>query len=82
MGGSKKEEEKQMKFGNPRIKGIIHGDINRNKGRHSRPCFRGGKLVPGKAGSGNPGKDWIPGQARNDKPDKTYVVVYRKLNLK
>ena len=34
----------------------------RKKGRHSRE-------------SGNPGKHWIPGQARNDKLSKTYVVM-------
>jgi hypothetical protein len=27
--------------------------------------------------SRNPGKHWIPGQARNDKLDKIYVVMYR-----
>jgi hypothetical protein len=43
--------------------GIIRGDIDCGKGRHSRE-------------SGNPGKDWIPGQARNDKSDKTYLGVY------
>jgi hypothetical protein len=29
--------------------------------------------------SGNPGKHWIPGQARNDKLDRTYIVVYSSL---
>jgi len=43
----------------------IHSDINRSNGRHSRE-------------SGNPEKHWIPGQARNDKLDKTYVVMYSK----
>jgi hypothetical protein len=56
---------------------IIHTDINRIKGRHSRPCFRRGKLVPAKAGSGNPEKHWIPGQARNDKLHNTYMAIYR-----
>jgi hypothetical protein len=42
---------------------IIHTDINRIKGRHSRPCFRRGKLVPAKAGSGNPGV--VPAKAGN-----------------
>ena len=28
--------------------------------------------------SGNPGKNWIPGQAWNDKHDKVYVVMYKK----
>ncbi len=28
--------------------------------------------------SGNPGKHWIPGQARNDKLNRTYVAIYRK----
>jgi len=27
--------------------------------------------------SRNPGKHWIPGQARNDKLHKTYVVMYK-----
>jgi len=35
------------------------------------------KLVPAKAGSGNPGRNWIPGQARNDKQERTYVVMYK-----
>ncbi len=35
------------------------------KARHSR-----------ESESGNPGKHWIPGQARNDKKEKTYVIVY------
>ena len=43
--------------------GIIHTDINDRKGRHSWE-------------SGNPGKDWIPSQARNDKLERTYVVMY------
>ena len=50
---------------------VIHGDINHSKSRHSR-------------GSGNPGRNWIPpdqvrgrlSQARNDKLEKTYVVMY------
>ncbi len=25
---------------------------------------------------GNPGRNWIPGQARNDKQERTYVVMY------
>jgi hypothetical protein len=41
----------------------IHNVINPSKCRHSRE-------------SGNPGRNWIPGQARNDKPDKIYVVMY------
>jgi hypothetical protein len=35
---------------------IIYDDINHNKARHSRE-------------SGNPGRHWIPGQTRNDKPN-------------
>jgi len=42
---------------------FIHSVINHNRVCHSRE-------------SGNPGKYWIPGQARNDKPYKTYVVMY------
>jgi len=34
------------------------------KARHSRA-------------SGNPGKHWIPGQARNDEVHKNYVVMYK-----
>jgi len=34
------------------------------------------KLVLAKAGSGNPGKHWIPGQARNDELPEIYVVMY------
>jgi cytochrome c biogenesis protein CcmG/thiol:disulfide interchange protein DsbE len=43
---------------------LIHNVINDNKARHSRE-------------SGNPERHWIPGQARNDKLNKTYVVTYR-----
>ena len=46
--------------------GSIHSVINRNTMRHSRK-------------SGNPGKHWIPGQARNDNLHKTYVVVYKQI---
>jgi hypothetical protein len=42
----------------------IHSVINRIMIRHS--CE-----------SRNPGKHWIPGQARNDKKGKTYVVLYK-----
>jgi hypothetical protein len=42
---------------------IIYSVINHINVRHSRE-------------SGNPGQHWIPGQARNDKLHKTYVVVY------
>jgi len=50
----------------------IHSVINHNRVCHSRE-------------SGNPGKYWIPpyqvrgrlSQARNDKPYKTYVVMYK-----
>ena len=42
----------------------MHSDINHIKGRHS--CE-----------SRNPEKHWIPGQARNDKLYKTYVVMYK-----
>jgi hypothetical protein len=37
--------------------------MNLSKSRHSRE-------------SENPGKNWIPGQARNDKPDNIYVVMH------
>jgi len=40
--------------------------MNPSKSRHSRE-------------SGNPGKNWIPGQARNDKPDNIYVVMHRTM---
>ncbi len=42
----------------------IYSVINRINVRHSRE-------------SGNPGQHWIPGQARNDKLNKTYVVAYK-----
>jgi hypothetical protein len=35
------------------------------------------KPVPAKAGSGNPGKHWIPGQARNDKLPGTFVDMWQ-----
>jgi hypothetical protein len=41
----------------------IHSVINHNRGCYSRE-------------SGNPGKHWIPGQARDDKLAKIYVVIY------
>jgi hypothetical protein len=52
---------------------IIHNEINPDEGRHS--CE-----------SRNPEKHWIPpyqvrgklSQARNDKKEKTYTVVYSK----
>ena len=40
----------------------IHSEINRSRGRHS--CK-----------TRNPGKNWIPGQALNDRPERTYVVM-------
>ena len=54
---------------------IIHNDIKHNRVRHSR------ESGPAKGGTG---KHWIPpyqvrgrlGQARNDKEQKIYVVVY------
>jgi hypothetical protein len=48
----------------PWIQRAMHSDINPGKSRHSRE-------------SGNPGKNWIPGQARNDKRDNINVVMYR-----
>jgi len=45
---------------------LIHSDINHGNGRHS--CE-----------SRNPEKHWIPGQARNDKLYKTYVVMYSSI---
>ena len=47
----------------------IYSFINHNRERHSRE-------------SGNPEKHWIPGQARNDKVHKTYVVMYNAQKLK
>ncbi len=44
---------------------FIHSVINLNRARHSRE-------------SGNSGKHWIPGQARNDKLHKIYVVMYKE----
>ena len=43
---------------------IIDADINTNGARH---CHE----------SRNPERHWIPGQARNDKQQKIYVVVYK-----
>ena len=42
---------------------IMHSVNNHNRTRHSRPCFRRGKLVPAEAGSGNPGV--VPAKAGN-----------------
>jgi len=44
---------------------FIHKDVNHRTFCHSRE-------------SGNPGRNWIPGQARNDEQDGTYVLVYKK----
>ena len=44
----------------------IYSDINHSKGSHS--CE-----------SRNPEKHWIPGRARNDKPYKTFVVMYKMI---
>jgi hypothetical protein len=41
-------------------------DMNLSQGRHSRQ-------------SGNLGKNWIPGEAWNDKRHKIHVVMYSKL---
>jgi hypothetical protein len=46
------------------IQPVIPNDMNPCKNRHSRE-------------SGNPGENWIPGQARNDKGDNINVVRYR-----
>ena len=43
----------------------MYSDISCNKGRHS--CE-----------SRNPGKHWIPGQARNDKLHETYAAEYKE----
>ena len=70
---------------------IIHNDISRSKGRHSRPVSRHGvnssgnpDIVSAKAGNYHLGA-WIPpyqvrgrlSRARNDKPHKTYVIMCR-----
>jgi hypothetical protein len=47
----------------------MYNDINRGKGRHSR------ENGPAKGGTE---RYWIPGQARNDKPERTYIVMYNK----
>jgi len=44
---------------------FIHKDVNHRTFCHSRE-------------SGNPGRNWIPGQARNDEQGGTYVLVYKK----
>ena len=48
---------------------VIHSDINGRNKRHSRE-------------SGNPEKHWIPGQARNDKLHKIYIVMYNSSDIK
>ena len=70
---------------------IIHNDISRSKGRHSRPVSKYGvnssgnpDVVPAKAGNYHL-EAWIPpyqvrgrlSRARNDKPHKTYVIMCR-----
>jgi UDP-N-acetylglucosamine 2-epimerase len=55
----------------------IHSDINHNEARHSRESGNP-DVVPTKAGNQEEQKHWIPGQARNDKLPKTYVVMYSK----
>ena len=46
----------------------IHSAVNLKMIRHSRE-------------SGNPRKHWISGQARNDKDEKTYVVMHNSPKL-
>jgi len=70
---------------------IIHNDISRSKGRHSRPVSKYGvnssgnpDVVPAKVGNYHL-EAWIPpyqvlgrlSRARNDKPHKTYVIMCR-----
>ena len=50
---------------------FIHSDMNRIKNPSFLP-----RIKYGINSSRNPVKDWIPGQARNDKLLKTYVVMY------
>jgi hypothetical protein len=47
---------------------FTHSEINQKKGSHS--CE-----------SRNPGRHWIPGQARNDRLLKTYVGMYRSFKF-
>jgi hypothetical protein len=47
---------------------IMHSVNNHNRTRHSRE-------------SGNPGKHWIPGQARNDKPVNICFVMYKSNSI-
>jgi len=42
----------------------MHSDMN-----HARPCHS--------RESGNPGKDWIPDQVRNDEPAKAFVLTWK-----
>jgi len=56
----------------------IHSDINRIKDPSFLP-----RIKYGINSSRNPEKDWIPGQARNDKLLKIFVVMYNcQMNIK
>ena len=48
---------------------VIHSDINGRNKRHSPE-------------SGTPEKHWIPGQARNDRLHKIYIVMYNSSGYK
>jgi hypothetical protein len=62
---------------------LIHSDINNSERCHSRESGNPG-VVPAKAGNQVKTKYWIPpdqvrgrlSQARNDRKEKTYVVIY------
>jgi hypothetical protein len=61
--------QNKSKYQMPNIQMLkLHNDISHNDGRHSRE-------------SGNPEKHWIPGQARNDKLDKTYITMYNSFKF-
>ncbi len=47
---------------------VVHSGLNLSTGSHSRE-------------GRNPGKHWVPGQARNDRPYRNYVVMYILITL-
>jgi len=61
-------EEIRVKIGGREYRFSDHAVIILSEINHARTCHS--------RGSGNPEKNWIPDQVRNDKPDKTYAFMY------
>jgi len=73
MEGARKGRKGNLPF-NPQDRTFFVGVNQKNAAIHSVISLI---LIRHSCESRNPGKHWIPGQARNDKKEKTYVVLYR-----